>query len=184
MPIYLIKRKGINPITKAVIWFIQWTRRSTCNGLTLAKRMARAGSYSTGESIGMMHDFPDYIFDELIDGNAVQIDGLGLFKLKVTGKSKANKEDVTSRGAKIDVLYVPDAKLISRLNDEKEFEFTTKVTEEGKKDIDGDTLDSSTGEYELDDENGTADTSTGEQTIDTSTNTADPSTGGGNDGMD
>ena len=74
--------------------------------------------------------------------------------------------------------------MISRLNDEKEFEFTTKVTEEGKKDIDDDTLDSSTGEYELDDENGTADSSTGEQTIDTSTNTADPSTGSGNDGMD
>jgi hypothetical protein len=74
--------------------------------------------------------------DELLNGNAVSIDGLGTFKLKVSGKSQKEKKDVTSAGAKISVVFEPAAELTSRLNDEKEFRFVEVPTAEGQQDAD------------------------------------------------
>ena len=139
--ISLIKKKGANPQTKEVIYFPQWTRISTVNETQLAKRMARGSTFSVGEINGVFSDFPQSIIDELLNGNAVRIDGLGTFKLRVQGKSQKEKKDVTSAGAKISVVFDPAAELTSRLNDEKEFRFVEVPTEEGKQDADegGDT---------------------------------------------
>lgn len=132
--INLIKKKGINPQTKTVIFFPQWTRIATVSKSALAERMARGGTFSVGECEGIMSDFPQYICDELLNGNAVQIAGLGTFKLKVSGRAKTQKEDVTSAGAKISVVFEPEAKLTSRLNDEKQFRFVDVPTSEGEQD--------------------------------------------------
>ena len=35
----LIKKKGVNPLTKQVIFFPQWTRRSTDTAMELAEQM-------------------------------------------------------------------------------------------------------------------------------------------------
>ena len=179
--ISLIKKKGVNPITKETIWFPQWTRIRTIVTAKLAKIMSRGGTYSIGEATGMLLDFPQYIFDELMEGNAVFIEGLGTFKLKVTGKSKKKKEEVNSVGTKISVVYEPDIQLESRINAEKEFEFVEKPTKEGEKDAEEDTpsvIDSSTGDETP------ADTSTN-TTVDTSTGTTvDTSTGSNNNGGD
>ena len=139
--ISLIKKKGANPQTKEVIYFPQWTRISTVNETQLSKRMARGSTFSVGEINGVFSDFPQSIIDELLNGNAVRIDGLGIFKLRVQGKSQKEKKDVTSAGAKISVVFDPAAELTSRLNDEKEFRFVEVPTEEGKQDADegGDT---------------------------------------------
>ena len=66
----------------------------------------------------------------------MSIDGLGTFKLKVSGKSQKEKKDVTSVGAKISVIFDPAAELTSRLNDEKEFRFVEVPTAEGQQDAD------------------------------------------------
>lgn len=132
--ISLIKKKGINPQTKQVIYFPQWTRIATMEKTQLAERMARGGTFSVGECEGVMSDFPQYITDELLNGNAVHIAGLGTFKLKVSGKAREAIEDVTSAGAKIAVVFEPDAKLTSRLNDERQFQFVAKPTAEGEQD--------------------------------------------------
>ena len=132
--ISLIKKKGANPQTKEVIYFPQWTRISTVNETQLSKRMARGSTFSVGEINGVFSDFPQSIIDELLNGNAVSIDGLGTFKLKVSGKSQKEKKDVTSAGAKITVLFDPAAELTSRLNDEKEFRFVEVPTPEGQQD--------------------------------------------------
>ncbi len=139
--ISLIKKKGANPQTKEVIYFPQWTRISTVTETQLSKRMARGSTFSVGEINGVFSDFPQSIIDELLNGNAVSIDGLGTFKLKVSGKSQKEKKDVTSAGAKITVLFDPAAELTSRLNDEKEFRFVEVPTPEGQQDADegGDT---------------------------------------------
>ncbi len=134
--ISLIKMKGVNPQTKEVIYFPRWTRISTVNETQLSKRMARGSTFSVGEVNGVFADFPQSIIDELLNGNAVSIDGLGTFKLKVSGKSQKEKKDVTSVGAKITVLFDPAAELISRLNDEKEFRFVEVPTAEGQQDVD------------------------------------------------
>ena len=139
--ISLIKKKGANPQTKEVIYFPQWTRISTVNETQLAKRMARGSTFSVGEINGVFSDFPQSIIDELLNGNAVKIDGLGTFKLKVSGKSQKEKKDVTSAGAKISVVFEPAAELNSRLNDEREFRFVEVPTAEGQQDAEegGDT---------------------------------------------
>lgn len=134
--ISLIKMKGINPQTKEVIYFPRWTRVSTVHETQLAKRMARGSTFSVGEINGVFADFPQSIIDELLNGNAVSIDGLGTFKLKVSGKSQKEKKDVTSAGAKISVVFEPAAELTSRLNDEREFRFVEVPTAEGEQDAD------------------------------------------------
>ena len=163
--ISLIKKKGINPQDKSTLYFPQWTRVSTVNETQLAKRMARGSTFSVGEINGVFADFPQSIIDELLNGNAVSIDGLGTFKLKVSGKSQKEKKDVTSAGAKITVLFDPAAELTSRLNDEKEFRFVEVPTPEGQQDAD---------------EGGDTPAPSGD---DTPTPTPDPS-GGGDDGGD
>ena len=163
--ISLIKKKGINPQDKSTLYFPQWTRVSTVNETQLAKRMARGSTFSVGEINGVFADFPQSIIDELLNGNAVSIDGLGTFKLKVSGKSQKDKKLVTSAGAKITVLFDPAAELTSRLNDEKEFRFVEVPTPEGQQDAD---------------EGGDTPAPSGD---DTPTPTPDPS-GGGDDGGD
>ena len=139
--ISLIKKKGINPQDKSTLYFPQWTRISTVNETQLSKRMARGSTFSVGEINGVFSDFPQSIIDELLNGNAVKIDGLGTFKLKVSGKSQKEKKDVTTAGAKISVVFDPSAELTSRLNDEKEFRFVEVPTAEGQQDAEegGDT---------------------------------------------
>ena len=132
--ISLIKMKGVNPQTKEVIYFPRWTRVSTVNETQLAKRMARGSTFSVGEINGVFADFPQSIIDELLNGNAVKIDGLGTFKLKVSGKSQKDIKAVTSAGATISVVFEPAAELNSRLNDEKEFRFVEVPTAEGQQD--------------------------------------------------
>lgn len=41
-----------------------------------------------GRNNGVFSDFPQSIIDKLQNGNAVKIDGMGTFKLKVQGKTK------------------------------------------------------------------------------------------------
>ena len=141
--ISLIKMKGVNPQTKEVIYFPRWTRVSTITETQLSKRMARGSTFSVGEVNGVFADFPQSIIDELLNGNAVHIAGLGTFKLKVSGKSQKEKKDVTSAGATITVIFDPAAELTSRLNDEKEFRFVEVPTTEGQQDAEdgGDTPD-------------------------------------------
>lgn len=100
------------------------------------QRLARGSTFSVGEVNGVFSDFPQAIIDELLNGNAVEIAGLGTFKLKVSSKSRQKKEDVTTQGAKISVIFEPASELNSRLNDEREFRFVEVPTEEGKQDAD------------------------------------------------
>jgi nucleoid DNA-binding protein len=134
--ITVIKKKGINPSTKTELHFIQWTRVSTVVETALAKKMARGGTYSVGEASGVMLDFPQFIIDELLNGNAVRVAGLGEFKLKVSAKADPDPEKVSTRGAQVSVLFEADDELKSRLQNEAEFKIVTTPTPEGQKDAD------------------------------------------------
>ena len=144
--INVIKKKGINPVTKEVLHWIQWTRVSTVGETALAKRMARGGTYSVGEASGVMLDFPQFIIDELLNGNAVSVAGLGTFKLKVSAKADADPEKVTTRGAKASVLFEPDDELAARIEKEAEFRVVTTPTSEGQKDADNATTPTTDGD--------------------------------------
>lgn len=121
--ITLIKKKGYSLKTKEVIYFPQWTRQAVVTETQMAKRMSRGSTFSVGEIGGVLADFPQCIFDELLNGNEVTLEGLGSFKLKVSGKSQRDKKEVTSQGCRASVVFEPAAELTSRLNDEMEFRF-------------------------------------------------------------
>ena len=130
--INLIKKKGTNPQTKAVIYFPQWTRRSTDTAMELAEEMV-GSTYSPGEITGMLIDFPKRLVRSLMNGNAAHLPGLGTFKLKVTGKAQAKAEDVTAAGCQVQVVFEVDASLAAQLKDAK-FQFVAKPTAEGEQD--------------------------------------------------
>ena len=136
--ISVIRKKGINPMTGETLYRIQWTREATVDEKKMAKTMARGGTYSVGEASGVLLDFPQYFVDELLNGNAVSIDGLGTFKLKVSAPTNADPEKVTTRGAKISMLFDPDSDLLTRLNNEAEFKIVTTPTAEGAADAEAD----------------------------------------------
>ena len=171
----LIKMKGVNLQTKEIIYYPKWTRISTVTETQLSKRMARGSTFSVGEINGVFNDFPQSIIDELLNGNAVSIDGLGLFKLKVQGKSQKEKKLVPSAGGKISVVFAPAAELLSRIEDEREFRFVEVPTKEGQQDVnDG---GSSDGGENGDDNGGTTGDDPdqgGTGTIDTGGGTSDP----------
>lgn len=141
--ISLIKRKGANPLTKEVIYYPKWTRVATTDATKLAKIMARGGTFSVGEATGLLTDFPQYVCDELLNGNAVEISGLGTFKLKISGKSQKDIKDVSSKDAVASVVFEPNAELSSRIANESEFRFVTTVTKEGEQDVEDNTSASS-----------------------------------------
>ena len=130
--INLIKKKGVNPQTKATIYFPQWTRRSTDTAMELAEEMV-GSTYSPGEITGMLVDFPKRVIRSLMKGNAAKLPGLGTFKLKVQGKAKENIDDVTSAGCTVQVVFDVDPVLASQLKDAK-FQFVAKPTAEGEQD--------------------------------------------------
>ena len=130
--ITLIKKKGYSLKTKEESYFPQWTRQAIVTETQMAKRMARGSTFSVGEIGGVLADFPQCIFDELLNGNEVSLEGLGTFRLKVSGKSQREKKEVTSQGCKASVVLEPSAELTSRLNDEMEFRFVELPTREGK----------------------------------------------------
>ena len=130
--INLIKKKGVNPQTKATIYFPQWTRRSTDTAMELAEEMV-GSTYSPGEITGMLVDFPKRVIRSLMNGNAAKLPGLGTFKLKVQGKAKENIDDVTSAGCTVQVVFDVDPVLASQLKDAK-FQFVAKPTPEGEQD--------------------------------------------------
>ena len=134
--INLIKKKGINPQTKTALYFPQWTRRSTDTAMELAEEMD-GSTYSQGEVTGVLIDFPKRILRSLMNGNAAKIPGLGTFKLKVSGKAKANIDEVTAQGCKVQVVFDVDPVLAARLNDCK-FQFVAKPTADGEQDAAGD----------------------------------------------
>lgn len=137
--ISLIKKKGVNPQTKEVIYYGQWTREETIDKSALSEIMARGSTYSVGEVEGLITDFAQHICDQLLGGNAVEIQGLGTFKLRVSTSSKSKIEDVTSKGAIVNVNFTPDVNLSMRLQNKSEFKFVTTPTAAGKKDAEAET---------------------------------------------
>ena len=124
--IRLIKDKGFDQMAKRVHYFPRWTSMGTVTKKALAKVMARSSTFSVGEVEGILTDFSQYICDALLDGQTVDIDGLGKFRLSVSGKAQAEAKDVTADGVEVSVVFTPDKELKERLRSESEFQFVDK----------------------------------------------------------
>ena len=122
----LIKYKGYDQMAKRAHYFPRWTSKGTVTKKALAKVMARSSTFSVGEVEGIMTDFAQYICDTLLDGQTVEIDGLGKFRLSVSGKAQAEAKDVTAEGGEVGVVFTPDKEMRERLRSESEFQFVSK----------------------------------------------------------
>lgn len=120
--ISLIRKKGSDPNKKKPLYWLQWTSISTTTKTALAKIMARNSTFSVGEVEGIMSDFSQYVCDELLSGNSVHIEGLGTFALKVKCKSSENVRQLSTEGAKVDIVFEPDGELKQRVQRESEFQ--------------------------------------------------------------
>lgn len=121
-----MRKKGSDPNTKKPLYWLQWSRVTTVTKTMLAKVMARSSTFSVGEVEGIMTDFSQYICDELLEGNEVNIQGLGTFRLKVKCKSQEDLRELTTEGAEIDVSFEPDSDLRQRLRSESEFRIVSR----------------------------------------------------------
>lgn len=121
-----MRKKGSKPRTKEPLYWLQWTRIATVTKTRLAKIMARSSTFSTGEVEGIMTDFAQHICNELLEGNEVEIQGLGTFRLKVRCKTSDNLRDLTAEGAEIDIAFEPDGDLRQRLRTESQFKIVSK----------------------------------------------------------
>ena len=141
--ISLIEVQGRNLNDNIPIHYLKWTRKDTITTEKLAKGMSRkSSSFTRGEIGGVTLDIPDYICDELLAGNAIRIDGLGTFKLKIKAISAPTSEPLSLRGAEIkDVIFTPDTDFFTRLKKEARFEIVNQTTDEGAQDKDDNTTD-------------------------------------------
>lgn len=124
--ITLIKHRAGHPKTHESRYFPRWTAMGTATKTQMAEEMARNSTFSTGEVEGILTDFSQKIFDELLNGKVVEIQGLGRFTLNVSGKPQVEANKVTTEGLKVTVRFKPDKKLQMRLDSESEFGFITK----------------------------------------------------------
>ena len=85
---------------------------------------------------GLLTDISQFIADELLSGNAAKVDGLGTFKLKVSGNSKPEAKDLTTKGCKAVILFEPDDDISQRLLTEAQYQFVQRPTAEGVQDAD------------------------------------------------
>ena len=56
----------------------------------------------------------------------MDIDGLGKFRLSVSGKAQVEARDVTAEGVEVGVVFTPDKEMRERLRSESEFQFVSK----------------------------------------------------------
>ena len=191
--INLLKRRALHPVTKEEIFYPAWVKNQDTDSVELAELMAQAGGMSAGMASASLLDFPKFIIAELLKGNQVNIRGLGSFKLKVNGKAKKTREEVSSSGLKdtLEIVFVPEYDITAAVRAKAKFRFVTKTANSEDEITDAsagtdyetdEPIDSSTGTIDV--STNTADAST--NTVDSSTGTIDPSTNGGgsNDGMD
>ena len=120
--ISLLRKKGWNPQSKKTVYWLQWTRVATVTKTALVRIMSRGSTFSVGEVEGIMTDFSQHICDQLLDGNEVQVDGLGSFRLKVSCKSQDDARELSAQGADVSVVFEPDELLRQRLRTEAEFQ--------------------------------------------------------------
>ena len=181
--ISLIKRGGKHPTTKKQIYYPAWKKNQDVDSADLAELIASAGSMSAGMLSAAFTDFPKFIYSELLQGNQVIIKGLGVFKLKVRGHAKEDRDKVNTNDMTVDIIFEPDPVKLAAFRAACKFKF---VKVDGSDEDDPSTNSStggnaSTGDF-IDDTSTGNDSSVG--TIDTSTNepTVDTSTGGDDGG--
>lgn len=105
-----------NPQTKELVWTFRQVNVMPLNENAVAKSMAAGGTYSVGESTGVLKDFGTHIAQLLANNNSVKIEGLGTFELSTKSGSAANKEDLKKTSIKLGINFTPSAEILDTIS--------------------------------------------------------------------
>lgn len=158
---------GDNPGTYYCAGF---SRKGTADSIALAEQMKEgSSSFTRGEVVGVTLDLPARIKQALLAGEAVKINGLGIFKPSLTVKKvQENPEDLKTSAISIKTLnFKPDTALLEQLNREATYEWISVEkanTEDATDNANGTPTDGTTGTEGDNTPSGTGGTGTGGNT--------------------
>lgn len=107
-------------------WYAAFSRKGTADTIELAQEMGDgSSSFTKGEIVGITIDLPNRIKHALLNGKAVKINGLGVFKPSLTvDEVKADPKELRTSAISIKSLnFTPDAILLQELNAAAKFEW-------------------------------------------------------------
>lgn len=128
--ITLQKHRRKDPNTKKFVFYPRWKKNGKVTKSQLAEIAARQSTFSKGEIEGQYTDFPQYIVDQVLQGNEVYLEGFGTFYPHVSGPSHENPGKITTEGLEITIRFKPDKSLQSRLDTESKFKFVPVQSKE------------------------------------------------------
>ena len=99
---------------------MDWTFRQVnvmnLNENAVAKSMAAGGTYSIGETTGVLKDFGTHIAQLLANNNSIKIEGLGTFEISTKSGSAVNKEDLKKSSIKLGINFTPSADILETIS--------------------------------------------------------------------
>ena len=105
-----------NAQTKSMDWTFRQVNVMNLNENAVAKSMAAGGTYSIGETTGVLKDFGTHIAQLLANNNSIKIEGLGTFEISTKSGSAVNKEDLKKSSIKLGINFTPSADILETIS--------------------------------------------------------------------
>ena len=107
-------------------FYVQPIRNETLKRKNIEKYIIDTTALSKAEARGVTITIVDYINDELLKGNAVCIEGLGTFSIRVQSEGSDKAEDVTAANVKNVVINFRSDKYLRENVSKIQFEKTSE----------------------------------------------------------
>ena len=107
-------------------YYAAFSRKGTADTIALSEEMKEgSSSFTKGEVVGVTLDLPARIKSALLAGQAVKINGLGVFKPSLTvDKVQTDPDKLTASAISIKSLnFTPDSTLLSDLNEQAVYQW-------------------------------------------------------------
>lgn len=96
------------------------THRKIVKMKELCEHIALVSTFSEGDVMGVLHTFITEIPDLLKDNCSIDLEGLGIFSLHVSGEGSDTEEGVTARNiTNTKIAFLPSKRLKAEVSDAK-----------------------------------------------------------------
>ena len=107
-------------------YYGRMTDRKMVNFRYIARILSRRTTMSTADVAAAIEGFREIIAEELLEGNSVKLDGLGIFSLSVRTEGVNDPSELNKSKVKdVKINFLPDAELKKRVKT-AEFHFKRK----------------------------------------------------------
>ena len=136
------KVKSTNPSTKELGFVFRQVNIGKTTEKDVANSLALGGTYSVGESKGILTDFGNHLASLLANNNRVIIDGLGTFELSTKSGWSKDAADLKKTSIKLGINFTPSAEILDTIS-KAEIKVVTNATMIVEDDTDSPTTDES-----------------------------------------